>query len=638
LASEVLDEVIETVYVLENLTFLADKAGLFTFDLRSVLEAYLGDVQIVTEFATYRNDIIGNFHSALENIITLHPKARIHIVAHSEGTVVSFLALLLAMSGKQVIPKRGSDLARVLDADVNDAGSPLRWLRNIRGFMTIGSPIDKHLLLWRRLWTDLDPQKANPLFTGERIRWRNYYDFGDPIGFKLETARDWLELKQCEAFDFCGCKDCLHDIGFARYFLPGKAHNDYWDDPAVFEHFIRQAVMPIKEGEDPARLPKLPELNDRWWVKVLSPLLPYALSGLLLFVGAWMLYRAVADYANAELEPFQQYVRYTLLGLPVAQAPSGSELILSAIGLTLLVSGVTLFARLPRLAFGLVWWIYGALGFLLGAASYWIIVPASSRATIGSVVASDATRSVPEMARRLLDPVVDPAALAKEAVYPTLVVLGIALVVAGVGLASAFKQRKQQKELVRFDPTATPRRQRWFRRGMRPLILGGAAGMLIIGTLCIYTADSQRKRLAEVTVEVQRQQRAAANQPPLTEAKEKKIRSLAATLGAKPSLWPVVISGAAFLYLWWLAALIFDLAFVWQRYVRQATGIERLREWWLFQLPDGRKPASVSERVRNLSGPLARLTRWWGHRPASPVEPHRDRLSQASNTAPMEPG
>jgi hypothetical protein len=32
--------------------------------------------------------------------------------------------------------------------------------------------------------------------------------------------------------------------------------------------------------------------------------------------------------------------------------------------------------------------------------------------------------------------------------------------------------------------------------------------------------------------------------------------------------WPIVLGAIAFFYLWWLAALLFDLAFVWQRYVR----------------------------------------------------------------------
>ena len=35
-----------------------------------------------------------------------------------------------------------------------------------------------------------------------------------------------------------------------------------------------------------------------------------------------------------------------------------------------------------------------------------------------------------------------------------------------------------------------------------------------------------------------------------------------------PELWPVVLGVLAFLYLWWLAAQLFDLVFVWHRYVR----------------------------------------------------------------------
>ena len=44
-------------------------------------------------------------------------------------------------------------------------------------------------------------------------------------------------------------------------------------------------------------------------------------------------------------------------------------------------------------------------------------------------------------------------------------------------------------------------------------------------------------------------------------------------------MWPVLIAGAAFLYLWWLAALIFDLGFVWQRYIRQSLALKRLASW-----------------------------------------------------------
>jgi hypothetical protein len=43
-------------------------------------------------------------------------------------------------------------------------------------------------------------------------------------------------------------------------------------------------------------------------------------------------------------------------------------------------------------------------------------------------------------------------------------------------------------------------------------------------------------------------------------------------------VWPVVIAVAVFFYLWWLTALLFDLTFVWQHYVRESAASRRL-EW-----------------------------------------------------------
>lgn len=34
-----------------------------------------------------------------------------------------------------------------------------------------------------------------------------------------------------------------------------------------------------------------------------------------------------------------------------------------------------------------------------------------------------------------------------------------------------------------------------------------------------------------------------------------------------------------FIYLWWLGIIIFDLAFVWHRYIRQAVCVRTLRAW-----------------------------------------------------------
>lgn len=87
----VIEEIIESIAVLENLLFLADKAGLFKFDLAALLRDYVNDVQVVTEFAQYREEIVFRFHLGLANVLsdlaTLdQPMPDIYVVAHSEGT------------------------------------------------------------------------------------------------------------------------------------------------------------------------------------------------------------------------------------------------------------------------------------------------------------------------------------------------------------------------------------------------------------------------------------------------------------------------------------------------------------------------------------------------------------------------
>jgi len=138
-----------------------------------VLVDYLDDVQLVAEFQVRREAILAKFAAVLAKV---DKNAEIYIVAHSEGTVVSFLALLQAMWAEKT-PS---------------------WLPQVRGYLTIGSPIDKHLVLWR----DLFPWNTPPVFNpappktegekDQRIKWRNYFDYGDPVGFELDYARTWL--------------------------------------------------------------------------------------------------------------------------------------------------------------------------------------------------------------------------------------------------------------------------------------------------------------------------------------------------------------------------------------------------------------------------------------------------------------
>jgi hypothetical protein len=554
LAGEVLDEVIETVYVLENLFFLLGKAGLFKFDLRQVLEEYLGDVQLVAEFSYYRTDIVGRFHRAMESIYEEQCKldnadVRIHIVAHSEGTVVTFLGLLHAMSRQHIIP---ANPPQQIEAKMEVRDKFPDWLKQVRGYMTIGSPIDKHLLLWPRLWEKLEPKLANGLFRKDRIRWRNYYDHGDPVGFKLDSARLWLAHTQCEAFQFCGCSKCKHDIGFARYLLPGEAHNQYWNDPEVFEHFISEVVKPKPQSE------RLQPPADKKCIPWLSPLLPYLLSFLVLAIGVFVFYKAVHHYTHPNYDPLQRFVRFTQLGVKPAAGLSYSDMLRAVIGASALIAGATLLARFPRLAIGPTWRNAGIAAFLVGCVLYVAIVPREAQSEIG---------------------------VAFESLGPIGATLGVLVVAAVAGisgyLATSGKFENQDRQ------------QRWLFRGMRPLILCGALAVLLI--VIFQLAPQNAGRQADLTplersslspdqhriIREARLTRDELNQV-ITARGTNWIATLAKVepvLATHPPAWPVVVAGAVYLYLWWLATLIFDLAFIWQRYVRGSVTNDRLREW-----------------------------------------------------------
>jgi hypothetical protein len=311
LATQILREMIETIAVTERLCYLANRAGLFTFDLRRVLDDYLGDVQVVAEFADKRGEILKTFHKTMEVAYAqCEAKAPVVIVAHSEGSVVTLLGLLEAFrQPKHKVPA---------------------WAMNVRGLMTIGSPIDKHLYFWPELF-DGPPPTTAPM-PSEKVAWHNYYDFGDPIGFKLNTARERINKSSppngahawSEVFDF----PCDNDHGFSRYIFPGKAHVDYWTDEGVFGHFLGAV---FGNRSDFLRKTHLPPLKSKLWPKLVSRFAPYVGVWALLFVGAFVLFRA----ALAAMFP--------------DDGPGTRAILQEVAGVSMLLFGVTIAARVPRL-------------------------------------------------------------------------------------------------------------------------------------------------------------------------------------------------------------------------------------------------------------------------------------------------
>lgn len=469
--SAVVAEMIDTIATLENLTFVADKAGLMKFNLRELLDDYIGDVQIVAEFRDYGGDIFAQFRSTMAKLLEVHPNVKdIHIVAHSEGTVVAFRGLLEALSKP------------------HDAG--YEWVKRVKSFMTIGSPIDKHIVMWPALWEGLVPD-VNSRNKGEGIVWWNYYDFGDPVGFELDTARQWLLLHGWIAEDATRKKadesqvpaDGKHqrffdfpetqDKGFTRYPFPGKAHNDYWGDKELFDHFFSAGMKLDEIKPEPRKSAPAPKTKPLLWP--VSWVLPYILIALLLILGTYLVYDNVGDVIET-----------------AKTKETSKELAWSVFGLSSLLAGITLVSRVPRLVRFGAWYLLPLTLFPLGATAYYHCVSKVPAMNLGKAfwaASEDASRWT---------------------------VIGVGLVVA---LLSAGLSKL---------------RPRW---GMWPLMLSSGATVVFV--------------IARLLVQ----------HPPPEDTK----------------LWPVVLAAAAFLYLWWLAAHLFDLVFVWHRYIRSSLANKMLR-------------------------------------------------------------
>jgi hypothetical protein len=364
-----LDELIDVVFVLENLTFLADRAGVFKFNLKKLLDDFLNDVQVVAEFSKRRDEIVGIFHKGIKDIFTAHPGAELYIVAHSEGTVVAFLGLLQALDNPKAHP----------------------WIRNVRGLMTIGSAIEIHILLWPRLW-----EKLHPAFPpAQPIQWRNYYDYGDPIAYELEATRKWLDKDWPSHFS-------VKDHAFGRYPLPGKAHVDYWSDDHVFGHFMENVVL-----NQPKNYKKPPP--NKFWARSASYALPYLLVYAIIFAAVYFLYRpvnnalthtdaaesaraaaAISNNGRPNSRPESRDGRAGIVlvqrsleeprGIPRQSEPTilgAATMLKNVAALSLLLAGITAVVRVLRLIRSPGWILAAGLLFAAGVWSSWQIEPAT---------------------------------------------------------------------------------------------------------------------------------------------------------------------------------------------------------------------------------------------------------------------
>jgi hypothetical protein len=156
----------------------------------------------------------------------------------------------------------------------------------------------------------------------------------------------------------------------------------------------------------------------------------------------------------------------------------------------------------------------------------------------------------------------------------------LALVVGGIGFLATRRSKDRDED----------RRQRWLLRGTRPLMLCGAfAVALIVASQLFPGRFVLQAHLANLTQENPTPEQLSIVRSSGFDKKEleqlfkanklKNLPKVKPLLTERPPVWPVLLAGALFLYLWWLATLVFDLGFVWQRYVRGAVANNRLRKW-----------------------------------------------------------
>jgi hypothetical protein len=351
---ELLQEAIQGVTVADRVCSLAERAGLFKINLKEILDAFLNDVQVVTEFEEYREQLLDIFNTLMNKIGQYFPASEIYIVAHSEGTVVSFMGLLMGLYEK----------------------SP--WVGKVRGYMTIGSPLNKHVFFWPELFDQFRSSHADPEMKKHPIPWKNYYDHGDPIAYELGLTREWLEKRGWAPYFRFTKAD---DKGFARYYFPGAAHNEYWTDDEVFGHFIQQVVdRPPDSAGEPAgprtwrdrllgwfRRPPAPAARKemilqpsrdepytgpvtRWFAALVSYPMPYFLASALLFLACFLLYSAVRGC----LDPIG------------ARFETPGEVFRNVLAMWGVIAGMSLLARIPALGAHPAWWL---LAVVLGVGS-----------------------------------------------------------------------------------------------------------------------------------------------------------------------------------------------------------------------------------------------------------------------------
>lgn len=298
----------------ETLVFLKGVLSVKTKSIADkIFDSFLGDVQLYGEYLPIRGKAVRRFHGLMNKIEREHiarhcpnhteedkyrngdeyVKPRYTIIAHSLGTVMSTDMLMYAHMEKSMYEKQNLGkydnlpfpeyAVNMTDENARNAEGKLkresyqwvleqqgeylgsRWIDNVANFVTLGSPVDKFLVIW---WQNYQYFKYINLFKDRetKIKHFNYCDEQDPVGHLLDYFSKHAAYEKIFSSQ--------EDIVYNRYAVPGKAHVDYWTDYELFYRIVKCCIdnkpvasFPITEvhkKENPIKgnVPK-EELSDR---------------------------------------------------------------------------------------------------------------------------------------------------------------------------------------------------------------------------------------------------------------------------------------------------------------------------------------------------------------------------------------
>lgn len=212
----------DTVLTGRLLRFLLSRVRVETEGMAAWLRAFVASYQDFVDDRDLRQAIVGEFVTTLRTVEAQaakrpHEDIRIHIFAHSLGSLVAVLGLF------ELLEQAGND----------------KTLSYVESLCTVGSPLD----FFATLHDDLMPpllrthEGRTPGLTSalrskpaKPILWSNLVEVADPIASTTQVLRKLIQRSSVkDVFE----SSAPVDYTLANAFLPGIAHTAYWSTPNI---------------------------------------------------------------------------------------------------------------------------------------------------------------------------------------------------------------------------------------------------------------------------------------------------------------------------------------------------------------------------------------------------------------------